>query len=120
LQDLEDAPQRRLLEPEHVVEEEFAVEVGLGEPVGLGVQLWMVLVAGEPQRVEIGEQVSADAIGANQHHHPQVIDDQSRARSPPRSTTCSTQVGFARAFENAPAAPPGYARTGHLWSNSSK
>ena len=77
LQDLEDAPQRRLLEPEHVVEEEFAIEVGLGEPVGLGVQLWMVLVAGEPQRVEIGEQVSADAIGANQHHHPQVIDDQS-------------------------------------------
>ena len=46
-QDLDDLPERRLLEAEHVVEEELALEVGLGEAVGLGVELGVVLVAGE-------------------------------------------------------------------------
>ena len=36
-----------------------------------------MLAAGEPQRIQIGEQVAAHPVGADQHDHPQMIDDQS-------------------------------------------
>ena len=47
-QDLDDLAERRLLEAEHVVEEELAVEVGVGEAVGLGVELRVVLSPARP------------------------------------------------------------------------
>ncbi len=79
-QDLDDPAQARLLQAEDVVEEELAVQIGLGEAVGTGVELRVLIAAGEAKRVEIGEQVAANPIGADQHHDPQMIDDQ-----PPRA-----------------------------------
>jgi hypothetical protein len=76
-QDFQDAPERGLLQAEHVVEEELAIEVGLGKAVALGVEFRMMLAAREAERIQIGEQVAAHPIGADQHDHPQVIDDQS-------------------------------------------
>ena len=35
-----------------------------------------MLVAGDSERVEIGQQMAPDAVGADQHDHPQMIDDQ--------------------------------------------
>ncbi len=75
-QDLEDLPERRLLQAEDVVEEELALQIGVGKAVGLGVELRMMLVAREPERVEVGQQVAAHPVGPDQHHHAQVIDDQ--------------------------------------------
>ena len=75
-QDLEDAPERGLLQAQHVVEEELAIEVGLGEAVAFGVQFRVVLAAGEAERIEIGEQVPAHPVGADQHDHPEMVDDQ--------------------------------------------
>ena len=75
-QDLDDPAERRLLEAEHVVEEELALEIGVGEAVGLGVELGMLLVAGEAERVEVGQQMAAHPIGADQHDHAQMVDDQ--------------------------------------------
>jgi hypothetical protein len=36
----------------------------------------MMLAAGEPERIQIGEQMAAHPIGADQHDHAQVVDDQ--------------------------------------------
>ncbi|GBD41382.1 hypothetical protein HRbin39_00763 [bacterium HR39] len=73
---LHDLAQRRLLEAEDVIEVEFTVPVGLGEAVGARIQLGVVGAAGEPQRIEVGDQVSAHAIGADHHDQPQVIADE--------------------------------------------
>ncbi len=40
--------------PEHVVDEDRAVEIGLGEAVGLRLQLAVDLAIGEAERVEVG------------------------------------------------------------------
>jgi hypothetical protein len=78
-QDLDDLAKRRLLEAEHVVEEELAIQVGIGEAVGLGVELRVMLVAGEPERVEVGQQVAAHPVGPDQHDDAQMVDDQAAA-----------------------------------------
>ena len=109
-QDLDDPTKRRLLEPQHVVEEELALEVGVGEAVGLGVELRVLLVAGETERIEIRQQVAAHPIGADQHDHAQVINRsgagcarcrgrRSRRRRPPgRRAVRSRRVGAGRAL----------------------
>ena len=54
-------------EPEHVVEEDAAAPVGLGEAVGRGVELTLLGQLLETQRIEIGVEMAAHAIGADHH-----------------------------------------------------
>ena len=58
----------RVFEPEHVVDEDLAVVVGLGEAVGRRRQLVVVLERlGDAERIEIGVQMAAHAVGADHH-----------------------------------------------------
>ena len=57
----------REFEPEHLVEEDLAVEVGVGEAVGARIELLLVLVRLEAERIEIGVEMAAHAVGADQH-----------------------------------------------------
>ena len=66
-QDGEDLAQGREFEAEHLVEEDLAVEVGLGEAVGARIELLLVLLRLEPERIELGVEMAADAVGADQH-----------------------------------------------------
>ena len=59
--------QRRELEPEHAVEEDRAVHVGIGEAVGARIELLLVLGRLEPERIEVGVEMAARPIGADQH-----------------------------------------------------
>jgi hypothetical protein len=62
----DDLAQRGALAPEQVVDEDLTVEIGLGKPVGPVVELGMVGAPLDPQRVEIGFEMAAYAIGADQ------------------------------------------------------
>ncbi len=66
-QDLQDLAQRRRFQPEHVVDEDRPVEVILGEAPGLGIELGVVLLALQPQGVEVGDEVAAHAIEPDEH-----------------------------------------------------
>jgi hypothetical protein len=59
--------QRAEFQPEDVVEENLAIEIGFGESIGAGVELRLILWGLEAERIEIGVKVSADAVGADQH-----------------------------------------------------
>ena len=50
-----------------MIDENLAVEVGLGEAVAARIELLLVPARLESERIEIGMQVTADAIGANEH-----------------------------------------------------
>src|SRR5262249_27682450 len=65
--DGEDLAQGAELEAEHAVEEDAAIEVGVGEAVGARVEVLLVLARLEAERVEIGVEMAARAIGADQH-----------------------------------------------------
>ena len=67
LQDRDDLAQRREFEAEHLVEENLAVHVGVGEAVGARIELLLVLARLEAERVEIGVEMAARPIGADQH-----------------------------------------------------
>ncbi len=82
-----------VFEPQHLVDEDAAVIVGLGEAVGLRRQFLVVLERlGEPQRVEVGVQVAAHAVGADHHdgahriarraQHVGIRDDSGAVASP--------------------------------------
>ena len=66
-QDGEDLAQRAEFEPEHLVEKDRAVHVGVGETVGARIEVLLVMVRLEAERVEIGVEMSARAVGADQH-----------------------------------------------------
>ncbi len=70
-QDLHDLAQRRGLAAEHVVDEDRLVEVGVGEAVGVRVQLGMRRRNGQPERIEPRLQMAAHAVGADQHQGAQ-------------------------------------------------
>ena len=57
----------RELEPQHLVEEDLAIEVVVAEAVGAWVEFFVVLQALDAERIEIGVEVAADAVGADQH-----------------------------------------------------
>ena len=59
--------------------EEFAVEIPDGEAVGLRVEFGMVAGFGA-QRVEIGDQVAAHAVGVDHLHDPRFLGDLGVAR----------------------------------------
>ena len=72
-QDLQDLADGRHLEPQHLVDEDRAVEVGLREAVGLGSQLLVDLALGEAERIEVGGQMAHHAIGADQHQRADAV-----------------------------------------------
>ena len=63
LQDRDDLAHGAELEPEHVVEEDLAVEVGVAEAVGARIEFSSRL---EAERIEVAEMHRA-SVGANQH-----------------------------------------------------
>ena len=66
-QDIEDLAQRCELKSERATDEDGAVIVGLGEAIGLGLELRMLAPRRKLQRVELGDEVAASTIGADQH-----------------------------------------------------
>jgi hypothetical protein len=60
-------PNSREFEAEHLVEEDRPVEIGFAEAVGARVELLLVLLRLKAERIEIGVQVAARAVGADQH-----------------------------------------------------
>ncbi len=66
-QDVDHLAHGRELETQHLVDEDLAIEILLGEAVGRGMQLLVVLVGRDLQRIELGVQMAAHAIGANHH-----------------------------------------------------
>ena len=57
----------RELEPEHVVDEDLPVVIGLGEAVRGRVEIGLGLRRLQPERVEIGVEMAAHAVGADHH-----------------------------------------------------
>ena len=88
--------------PEHEVEVELAVEVGVGEAVGMVVELGMLVVVGEAQRIELGDQMAAHAIGADQHDHPQMIVDQRLGAGSSMLCSPAAVAGSPRPAADAP------------------
>ena len=66
-QDADDLAHRREVEPEHLVEEDLAVHVGFAEAVGLRIELRLVRLFLDAERIELGVEVAAHAVGADQH-----------------------------------------------------
>ena len=66
-QDRQHLADGRVFEAEHVVDEDLAVVVGLGEAVGRRMQLLVVLLRLEAERIEVGVQMAAHAEGADHH-----------------------------------------------------
>ena len=52
-QNLHDFAESRRFQPEHVIEKDWPVHVGFGEAVGLRIQLGMIFLALETQRIEV-------------------------------------------------------------------
>ena len=66
-QDRQHLAHGREFEAEHVVDEDLAVVVGLDEAVGRRMELLVVLLRLEAERIEVGVQVAAHAEGADHH-----------------------------------------------------
>ena len=73
LKDGEDFADRREFEPQHVVEEDLAVVIGFGETVMRRGELLVIDALLETQRIQIGMQVAAHAVGADHHQRMQRI-----------------------------------------------
>ena len=71
--DIDDLPHRGHLKPQHVVDKDRPVHVGLGKAIGLGVQFGVVGCGAHPQRIQIGGQMAPDAVGPDQHQGPQAV-----------------------------------------------
>ena len=69
-QDGDDLADGAEFEAEHLVEKDRAVEIGLAEAVGARIELLLVLDRLEPERIEIGVEMAARPIGADQHQRP--------------------------------------------------
>ena len=66
-QDGDDLAHRREFEAEHLVEENLAVEVGFREAVGARIELLLVRLLLNAERIELGVEMAAHAVGADQH-----------------------------------------------------
>ena len=66
-QDADDLAHRAEFEPQHVVEENPAVEIGVGKAIAARIELLLVLRRFEAERIEIGVEMPARPIGANEH-----------------------------------------------------
>ena len=66
-QDGDDLAHGREFKPEHLVEEDAAVHVGVGKSVGLRIELCFIGLFLNAERIELGVEMAAHAIGADQH-----------------------------------------------------
>ena len=69
----DDLAHRAEFEPQHMIEKNAAIEIGLAEAVGARIELLLVLRRLEPERIEIGVEMAARPIGANEHQRPDRI-----------------------------------------------
>ena len=67
LADRDDLAQRAVFEAEHVIEEDLAVEIGFGEAVGARIEFFAVARRLDAERIELGVEMTAHAVGADQH-----------------------------------------------------
>jgi len=67
LADRNDFAQAAVFEAKHMIEEDFSIEVGLGEAVGTRIEFFAVARRLDAERVELGVKMPAHAVGANQH-----------------------------------------------------
>jgi hypothetical protein len=58
---------RRLAEAQDAVDEDRLIEIGFGEAIALVVEILVIGAFGDAERIEIGDQVPARAVGADQH-----------------------------------------------------
>src|ERR1700694_4546265 len=65
--DRHDLAQGRVFEAEHMIEEDLAVVIGLREAVGARIELLAVARRLDTERVELGVEMAAHAVGPNQH-----------------------------------------------------
>ena len=68
LEHLDDLAHARLLEAERAANPDRPVEVGLAEIVIGGGQVGRHVAPGEPERIEVGGEMPAHAVSADQHH----------------------------------------------------
>jgi len=73
LEDVDDLAHRRLLEAKRAAQPDRPVEVVIAEAVIFGGEVGGDFTRSQPQRVEIGREVAAYPIGADQHHRPDRI-----------------------------------------------
>ena len=88
LQDAEHLAKRAELEPERAAEIDRAVVVGFGEAVGLRLELGMLAASDELERVELGGEVAAGAVGADQHAQRRACPRRGKSLAA-RSSACS-------------------------------
>ena len=69
-QDADDLTDGAEFEAEHLVEENRAIEIGVAESIGVRIEFLLVLRRLEAERIEVGVEMSARAIGADQHQRP--------------------------------------------------
>ena len=67
LADRDDFAQRAVFEAEHVVEEYLAVEIGFGEAIGARIEFFAIALRLDAERIELGVEMTAHAVGADQH-----------------------------------------------------
>ena len=73
LEDAEHLPERAELQPERAADIDRAVVIGPGEAVGLGLELGMLAAGDEIERVEMGGEMAAGPVGADQHARAQRV-----------------------------------------------
>ena len=66
-QDGDDFTHRREFEPEHLVEENLAVKIGFFKAVAARIEFFFVFLRLEPKWIELGVEMTANAVGADQH-----------------------------------------------------
>ncbi len=66
-QDGDDLANGAEFEAEHFVEKDRAVEIGFAEAVGARIELLLVVRRLQAERIEVGVEMAARAIGANEH-----------------------------------------------------
>ena len=131
-QQTDDLAQGRALAPEQIVNENLSVEIGFGKPVGPVVQFRVTGAPLDPERVEIGFEMAAHAIGADQVQGA----DRSRSlpaeslpgrarrclkRSPPLRPQGPDSAHAPRSVRCArPSAPPGRRRSRRKTAPSSR
>ena len=81
-QHVDDLTERRGLQAQHVVDEDRPVQIAVGEAVRFRIELGMVFPGFEGEGIEIGQEMPADAIGADQHQGPHGV--QGRLPAPGR------------------------------------
>jgi len=74
LDDGQDLAEACNLKAQHVVDENRPVHIGLGEAVGFRVKLGLGAMLAQAERVEIGDEMAADTVGANEHQRAHGIE----------------------------------------------